>query len=67
MGASLSVSLARKAGVPTPTYDTMIHLASTVNDTEFYRSGRTLENLGLGHLSLAQLDAYLRTGKKPRS
>lgn len=67
MGASLSVSLARKAGVPTPTYDAMIHLASTVNDTDFYRSGRTLENLGLGKLGLKQLDAYLRTGRKPRS
>jgi len=67
MGASLSVSLARKANVPTPTYDAMIHLASTVNDTDFYRSGRTLENLGLGKLTLKQLDAYLRTGRKPRS
>jgi len=66
MGASLSVSLARRAGVSTPTYDCMIHLASTVNDMDFYRSGRTLENLGLGHLSLAQLDAYVRTGRKPR-
>ena len=66
MGASLSVSLARTAGVPMPTYDCMIHLASTVNETDFYRSGRTLENLGLGHLSLAQIDAYVRTGRKPR-
>jgi opine dehydrogenase len=64
MGASLSVSLARKAGVSTPTYDAMIHLASTVNETDFFRSGRTLENLGLGTLSLKQLDAYLRTGRK---
>jgi opine dehydrogenase len=65
MGASLSVSLARKVGVPTPTYDSMIHLASTVNDTDFYRRGRTLENLGLGKLDLKRLDAYLRTGRKP--
>ena len=65
MGASLTVSLARKAGVPTPTYDTMIHLASVVNATEFYKGGRTLENLGLGHLDLKQFDAYLRTGRKP--
>jgi opine dehydrogenase len=64
MGASLTVSLARKAGLATPTYDCMIHLASTVNDTHFYRSGRTLENLGLGGMSLAQVDAYVRTGKR---
>jgi opine dehydrogenase len=65
MGASLTVSLARKAGVPTPTYDAMIHLASTVNETDFYRAGRTLENLGLGGLRIPEIDAYLRTGKKP--
>ena len=65
MGASLTVSLARKAGLATPTYDCMIHLASTVNETDFYRGGRTLENLGLSHLTLPQIEAYVRTGRKP--
>jgi len=64
MGASLTVSLARKLGVATPTYDTMIYLASLVNDTDFYSGGRTLQNLGLADLSPAEFDAYLRTGKK---
>lgn len=64
MGATLTVSLARKAGVPTPTYDTMIHLASVVNDTDFYSGGRSLDNLGLGGLGLEQLDRYLKTGRK---
>lgn len=62
MGASLTVSLARKAGVPTPTYDCMIHLASLVNGTDYYAQGRTIENLGLAHLTLAQFDRYLMTG-----
>jgi opine dehydrogenase len=65
MGASLTVSLARKAGVPTPTYDCIIHLASVVNDTDFYSQGRTLENLGLSQLSLGQLEEYVETGRKP--
>lgn len=65
MGTTLTVSLARKAGVPTPTYDSMIHLASVVNETDFYRTGRTLENLGLSHLSLKQIDTYVQTGQKP--
>jgi opine dehydrogenase len=64
MGATLTVSLARTAGVPTPTFDTMIHLASLVNDTDFYSGGRSLKNLGLDHLSLEELDRYLRTGRK---
>lgn len=59
MGATLTVSLARKAGVPTPTYDCMIHLASLVNNTDFYAGGRNLENLGLAGLSLSQLQNYL--------
>jgi opine dehydrogenase len=64
MGASLTVSLAHKMGVKTPTYDTMIHLASLVNDTDFYSIGRTLQNLGLDDLSPAAFDTYLRTGRK---
>jgi len=66
MGAALTVSLARKAGVPTPTYDSMVHLASVVNETDFYRSGRTLENLGLSHLTLEEIEIYVHTGQKPR-
>lgn len=65
MGATLTVSLARKAGVPTPTYDAMIHLANIVNDTDFYAIGRNLENLGLDHLSPVEFEQYLQTGEKP--
>lgn len=64
MGATLTVSIARKAKVPTPTYDCMIHLASIVNETDFYAVGRNLENLGLFELSLEQLEKYLQTGQK---
>jgi len=65
MGATLTVSLARKAGVPVPTYATMIHLASVVNETDYYAGGRSLENLGLAHLTLKELETYLLLGTKP--
>ncbi len=65
MGVTLTVSLARKAGVPVPTYETMIHLAGIVNDTDYYAGGRNLQNLGLAGLTLAELDTYLLTGRKP--
>lgn len=65
MGASLTVSIGRKAGVPMPTYETMIHLASVVNDTDFYVEGRTLENLGLADLNLEELNQYFLFGKRP--
>ena len=64
MGASLTLSLARKIGIPMPTYEAMIHLASVVNDTDYYASGRTLENLGLSELSLGELKEYLLSGQK---
>jgi opine dehydrogenase len=67
IGVTLTISLARKAGVATPTYDTMIHLASLVNDVDFYSSGRNLARLGLDHLTIDQLDVYFKTGRKPSS
>ena len=62
MGATLTLSLARKAGLEMPTYQTMIHLASIVNDKDFYGNGRNLDNLGLGHMTLRQLEEYLQAG-----
>jgi opine dehydrogenase len=64
MGTTLSLSIGRKAGIPMPTYETMIHLASVVNDTDFYSRGRSLENLGLGSLSLEELKQYFLLGRK---
>jgi len=65
MGACLTVSLGRKVGVPMPTYEAMIHLASIVNDTDYYARGRTLENLGLAHLDVEGLKGYVLTGSPP--
>jgi opine dehydrogenase len=64
MGVTLTASLARQAGIPTPTYDSMIHIASVVNDTDYYATGRNLENLGLAHLTLPELEAYVQTGHR---
>ena len=64
MGTCLTVSIAHKAGVPMPTYEAMIHLASVVNDTDFYAKGRSLENLGLADLSLEELKEYFLRGRR---
>jgi opine dehydrogenase len=64
MGACLTLSLARKCGVPMPTYETMIHLSSVVNDTDYYAIGRTLENLKLDDLSLEGLKHYVLNAKR---
>jgi opine dehydrogenase len=67
MGATFSVSLGQKAGVSMPTYDTMIHLASIVNDVDYFSIGRNLKNLGLADMKLDEIETYLQTGKKPKS
>jgi opine dehydrogenase len=65
MGASLTVSLGRKMGISMPTYKAMIHLASVINDTDFYAGGRTLENLNLAGLNPEDLKRYFLMGNQP--
>lgn len=67
MGATFSVSLGKKAGISMPTYETMIHLASVVNDVDYFSIGRNLKNLGLADMKLDEIETYLQTGKKPES
>ncbi len=66
MGVTLTASLARLLGVPAPTYDAIIHIASLVNETDYYKTGRTLANLKLDRLTAAQLNEYVSTGKRPK-
>ena len=67
MGVTLTASLGRLLGVPTPTYDAIIHIASLVNETDYYRVGRNLANLKLDGLSAPQLNAYVMTGRRPKA
>ena len=66
MGVTLTASLGRLVHVPTPTYNCIIHIASLVNETEYYKIGRNLTNLKLDGLSAAQLNGYVMTGKRPK-
>jgi opine dehydrogenase len=65
VGMVLTASIGRKMGVPTPTYDAIIEIASVVNDRDFYAEGRSLENLGLAHLTRRQLRSFFKTGRRP--
>jgi len=65
VGMVLTASIGRKVGVPTPTYDAIIEVASVVNDRDFFAEGRSLENLGLADLSADQLRDFLKTGLRP--
>ena len=66
MGVTLTASLGRKLGVPTPTYDSIIHIASLVNETDYYKTGRNLANLKLDGLSAGEITRYMMTGKSAK-
>jgi opine dehydrogenase len=54
--------LADLAGVPTPTIDSLIHLASTAQGLDYRRDGLTLERLGLQGLTVEALLRVVREG-----
>ena len=54
--------LGRFAGVPTPSMDHMIHLASVATGTDFRANGLTLERMGLAGLDRDALTNLLENG-----
>jgi opine dehydrogenase len=61
-GLVFTSSLADMIGVPTPVMKAIITLFSVINQTDYFKEGRTVEKLGLGGLSLQELDNYLTKG-----
>jgi opine dehydrogenase len=52
-------SVGRMIGVPTPVADAVIQLASTVQGVDYWKTGRTVEALGIAGKSPAELRRYL--------
>jgi opine dehydrogenase len=48
-------SVGKMFGVPTPTLDSLIHLASVLNQQDYMTEGRTVERLGIAGMSLREL------------
>lgn len=48
-------SLGEQLGVPTPTINNIIHLASLMNQTDYWSVGRTAAKMGLAGLSVAEI------------
>lgn len=63
VGLSAQRAFARAVGVPTPTMDAVIHLASVMNGTDFNTTGWSLETLGFAGWSKEAIIEYLHTGK----
>ena len=51
-------SIGRKFGVPTPTIDSIIEIASTINDVDYWSIGRTVEKLQIQDMSLRELRLF---------
>ena len=47
--------LAKKANIKVPIVESCIHIASAYNKANYFESGRTLEKMGLGDLSLEEI------------
>ena len=50
-------------GIPTPTIDTLIHLASLAVGVDFKQEGLTLERMGLAGVRPSDLEQFLWEGR----
>lgn len=62
-GLAFLVSAADWAGVPAPTATGLLAIGSAICDTDFRKTGRTLEGLGLAGLTRDEMTAYLAEGR----
>jgi len=51
-------------GVDTTCIHSIVNLANIVYATDFWRTGRTLERLGIEAMSVAELNHYMETGER---
>ena len=62
IGMVLISSVGKLLGIPTPTFDSVIHLCGVVNDTDYLSSGRNLSKLGIEGMDTETLKRFLKEG-----
>lgn len=62
IGDTFLASLGDMIGVPTPTIKSLVHLASLVNQTNYFKTGRTVEKAGVAGLDIDELNRFLAEG-----
>jgi len=62
-GMVLVSTLGDLLGIPTPTHDAVIQLASIVNRTNYWKTGRGMKELGLSKLDKKNLKKFLFEGQ----
>jgi opine dehydrogenase len=55
-------SLGDLLGVPTPTIRTMIHLGSALHDHDYWPEGRTVDQMGISGLTVAEIRRFVLEG-----
>ena len=55
-------SLGSQYGISVRAIDSMIRLACIIHKTDYYRTGRTVDKLGIKDLSISELNAYVKEG-----
>jgi opine dehydrogenase len=61
-GMVLLSTLGDFLGIPTPTHDAVIQLASVINRTDYWKTGRGMKQLGLSNLDKKGLKKFLLEG-----
>ena len=61
-GLVLLSTLGRLLSIPTPISDAVINLCGVINRTDYWTEGRGVDQLGLGGMSVEQIEAFLETG-----
>ena len=61
-GMVLLSTLGDLLGIPTPTHDAVIQLASVINRTDYWKTGRGMKQLGLSNLDKKGLKKFLLEG-----
>ncbi len=62
-GLVLNSTLGTLLGIPMPTHDAIIQLASVINRTDYWKTGRGVKELGLQEMSeIERLKAFLQNG-----
>ena len=62
-GMVLLSTLGDLLGIPTPTHDAVIQIASVINRTDYWKTGRGMKQLGLSKFDKKRLKKFLLEGK----
>jgi opine dehydrogenase len=62
VGCRVYYELAKKYGIKVPIIKSMISIASTVNNINYFEKGFSLKDLGIENMSHTELIKYLKEG-----